>query len=349
MKNILLSLSFMLCVSIGYPDQNAMQNDFAQGFKAAKEKNRDEAIQWFSKAGNEAIVDRNWQGALDAGNALTHMGEPKSAKNLFIEADQIAQTGQDWRSMIAVGYAFASLPPNPEKEQLTSNAFAAAAAFANNKKDWLGLTEAANGLLHMNKKQDAIQILDMAKTIVDKVNSEKGAQVLAKLYEKSGSIESANAMLNAQQQYAAMYENAQSSSFVPPPPGWNPVGETVAGPPVIDIEIQKANRAAADSEIAAKNEYILQQKQIEHELEMKANEYANYYYYPYGSTWASSYEPWGWDEITPWADHYLSYYSYDNGHYAYSHGSYTGFGFSFGYSEHNGNEHLSFGFGVYSD
>jgi hypothetical protein len=148
-------------------------------------------------------------------------------------------------------------------------------------------------------------------------------------------------MKSAREDYIQLHEGAKRS--VPqPPPGWSPVGESIAGPSIPSVEQQLLARESTNKDIDAKNQWILQQEQMEFEKQKQAQEYSGYFYSPYGYASGAMYQPWGWDQLVPWADHYSGYYGYSNGYYHHQ-GGYSGFGFSFGYADDNS----FFGFGVH--
>ena len=344
MKRILLSIILLtFCYPLVADDSTQSMHDaFAKGFQAVKSKNKDEAIQWFQKAGQFAIQSKNWTGCLDAGNALLKLGSPSESSNFFNASFNIAQEQKDWKIAIATGYAFASLPPNLNKKQDAVNAFLLAAELSKQENDWIGLSESANGLIHLQDPDHAKQVLTDAKKIVDSTKSIKGAQAVSELYNRLGLTSESSEMKNNRAEYVELHNRARKKNVPPPPPGWSPVGESVAGPPVPSIEQQKMARASADRDIDAKNQWILQQEQLELEREKLANQYVGYYYFPYGYDGYSGYQPWGWDSLVPWADYYSGYYGYSDGYYRYN-GSYTGFGFGFGYADGNS----AFGFSMH--
>lgn len=344
MKKMLSAFILMIILSSQAFSQDpltSMHDAFARGFEATKAKNRSEAVEWFQKAGQFATQAKEWKGCLDSGNALLKLGEPGQAADLFDKAYQIAQEKKDWRIAVAAGYAFASLPPDLGKKSVASSSFLLAADLAKESDDWIGMTEATNGLIHIENRESAEHVLSDAKQIVDKTKSVKGAQVIAQLYERLGDTGEAQGMKTAREDYIEFRESTKKA--VPqPPPGWNPVGESVAGPPVPSVEQQRLARESADKDIEAKNQWIQQQEQMEFEKQKQAQEYSGYFYYPYGYASGSGYQSWGWDQLVPWASHYGGYYGYSDGYYHHN-GGYSGFGFSFGYANNNS----FFGFGVH--
>ncbi|MBI1871722.1 MAG: hypothetical protein HYS07_11135 [Chlamydiae bacterium] len=329
----LILFSFLLPIAIAEDRAQSMQDALGRAFQAVKAKNHEEAVQLFEKAGQLAIQISEWKGCLDAGNALLKLGEANQSLSLFESALPIAQKQGDWRIFVASGYALASLPQNLNAKDKAIHSFILAAQAAKQKKDWMGLTEAANGLNHLENQPAAVQALNDAREIVQETKSLRGAQVLAELYQKSGLPNESQQMKIAKEEFARIQGHAEQSQ-IEPPPGWNPVGESVSRPPVPNIEQQRMARQSADKDIEEKNQWIVQQKQLELEKEKMASQYSGYYYYPYGYDSYTSYEPWGWDLLIPWADYYGSSYVYTDGYYHYS-GDYVGFGFAYGYSDGN--------------
>jgi hypothetical protein len=344
MKKTLLILCALMISSGLYAEDavQSMHDAFARGFEATKAKNKEESVQWFQKAGQYAVQAQEWKGCLDAGSALLKLGQPADAASLFDQASNIAQSQQDWRIGVAVGYAYASLPPDLNKKEDSKNAFVSAASFAKGKNDWMGMTEAANGLVNVGYNDTAASVAAEAKQIVDEAASPQGAEVIAELYKKLGMNGEAQQMATAHQNYVQEHEVARRQ-IIQPPPGWSPVGESVAGPWVPSPEQQKQARESADKDIEAKNQWILQQEQIEAEHKKEASQYSSYYYYPYGYSSYTSYEPWDWDMLVSWADSCGSSYVYTDGYYHHN-GDYSGFGFAFGYSDGN----TAFGFSIQS-
>lgn len=343
-RNVLMLCAFMLSSTFVYAEDaiQSMHDSFARGFQAIEAKNKDEAVKMFRQAGQYAVQAGEWKGCLDAGSSLLKLGQPADAAALFDQASNIGQTQQDWRIGVAVGYAYASLPADQNKKQNASNSFMSAASFAKGKSDWTGMAEAANGLVNIGDKNAASSVAAEAKQIVDQTQSPKGAEVIAELYKKMDMGGEAQQMMNTSQNYAQVHETARKQ-IIQPPAGWSPVGESVAGPWVPSPEQQKLARESADKDIESKNQWILQQEQIEAEHQKEATQYSSYYYYPYGYSSTNVYTPWDWDMLIPWASSCSSSYVYTDGYYHHN-GDYSGFGFAFGYSDGDS----SFGFSVQS-
>ncbi|MBI1884190.1 MAG: hypothetical protein HYS08_08310 [Chlamydiae bacterium] len=343
MKKFLVSLSivcFLSAFAFAEDTLQSMHDAFGRGFQAVKSKNKEEAVTWFKKAGNDATQAQEWRGCLDAGNALLKLGSPQDAAPLFHEAFQIGQSKNDWRISIASGYALASLPPDLHEKEAAIQAFSSATEEANKKNDWIGLTEAAKGLIHVGDTSHASQVLADTRKVVEATQNAKGAQVISDLYTQLGMAKEAEEMKAKKEKFEQA--PGESGPYVEPPPGWSASGESVASPSIPSPEQQRMARESADKDIEAKNQYIAQQREIEVTREREANQYSSYYYYPYGYASYTAYEPWGWDLLTPWADTYAGYYTYRDGYYSYS-GSYTGFGFAYGYADGNS----SFGVSVF--
>ncbi|MFC1643662.1 hypothetical protein ACFL1F_01105 [Chlamydiota bacterium] len=354
MKNI-ISFIFISLLSTGLlfsmSNKDKMIDSFGQGFAAAKDKNKKEAVKQFTNAGKYAIKAEEWQGCLDAANALSTMGSPADGVKFIDSAFDIAKKQNDWRIAIACGYAYAGLPSDLKKISDAEKAFNDAGKLASSKKNWIGLTEASNGLINIKKNNDAVSLLDDAFEIVKKEKSLQGCKTLTKILDRIGDTDRKNLVLSYKD---SILGDKFERPVVTPPDGWSPVGESVASPKIPDKEQQQASWDAANKEIESKREWETQQEQLKLEREKLqaerdenaamyayANSYRNYYYYPYGH---STYNSWGWNDITGWADHYYGGYSYRNGYYVYNRG-YSGFGFNYGYN--NRRSGVSFGFGIY--
>ena len=324
--------------------EGKMHNAFGHGFKAAEENRNDEAIKFFTEAGNFAKQASIIHGMIDAGNALRNLNQTDQAASFFNAGLDLALQAKDWHQLISLGYAFASLPITTRNTNSAVKSFTEAGKIALNQNDWIGLTESANGLINMNLNKKAEALLDQGLDFVKQAYSLNGCRVIADLYKKLGLLEKVAACKDVEAELNQYKDDFQGREKIAPPKGWSPVGESVAGPPKLDIETQKAIRASADEDIRQKHEYMLQQEKFEEERRREASRWYNYYYYPYGYSYGS-YDAWTTDTLVSWGGYYSSYYSYSNGYYSYSGNSYySGYGFSFGYAD----EDVSVSFGVYS-
>lgn len=344
---IILFAIFILPLSTIYTQERTpeekMHNAFGHGFQLAKENSTDEAKEYFLEAGQIAKEIQSWPGLIDAGNALRNLGFFDEAIVYFQQALSIASTSNKWHHLVGTAYAFSTIESISEK---SASIFKSAAELAYQQTDWVGICEAANGLIQIQKNQDAEKILDLALEIVENNYSIQGAQALSKLYQKIGNHSKFQLCRDLETEFYSYADlgEYQERKIVTPPKGWSPVGDSVAGPPKLDIETQKAIRASADEDIRQKHEYMLQQEKIEAEKINQANSWLGYYYYPYGYSYGNYNITWSSNLISSWGSYYSSYYSYSDGYYSYSGSSYSGFGFGFGYSDSD----VSVSFGVYS-
>lgn len=342
----LISTLIVFSSAFSQADQNdnrQMHDAFAKGFLAIKENKPEEAKKSFMNAGQSASSAGQWAGIIDAGNALLKLDDPQNANILFQKALKTAQTNQDWHQLIGTGYALASLPLNLNAQGSAVAAFSNASQLSLTAKDWMGMAEAAKGCISIQEASQASQILDQAFVIAKETYSQNGAEALAKLYSELGNPESVQKCQNLIAEINEIRGGFQERAVIQPPAGWNPVGDSVAGPPKLDLETQKAIRASADAEIQSKNEYILEQERIEAEHQQAASVWVDYYYYPYGCSYGV-YEVWPSTMLVEWADSCMSSYVYVDGYYSYSQSNYSGFGFGFGYSD----DDVSVSFGVFS-
>ncbi|MFC1667977.1 hypothetical protein ACFL1T_01175 [Chlamydiota bacterium] len=349
---IIIMLTVITTYVFGLGDKENMIDSFGRGFAAAKEKKKDEALTHFINAGNQASKINEWQGCLDAANAIATMGDPLKGVQFIEAAFDMAKRNEDWRIAVACGYAFASLPEDMPQKVQGEDCFIYAGNVAAEKKDWIGLSEAANALINIKREPLALDFLDKAFTLAQNEKSIQGCNTLIGLFTRIGDAQRKEAVEKFKM--SVLGQDAPIRPIVTPPTGWSPTGDSVATPKVPDKDIQLASRASADKEIQAKRDWEKQQEQIKLEKakieaeKMKyaprytyAGTYRSYYYFPYGN---QTYRRWGWNRISTWSNYYLGNYTYSNGYYRYNR-RYTGFGFNFGYRDRRSG--TSFAFGIY--
>ncbi|MDP8218086.1 MAG: hypothetical protein P9M03_05115, partial [Candidatus Theseobacter exili] len=192
-----------------------MHNSFAKGFTAAKNRDKDGAINAFNTAGQYAEQARNWQGLLDTANALAMMNVPQDALPFLQKAAAMAENEKDWRAAVATAYCLASLPDSIKQTAAAVDLFRKASTLAASKGDWIGVTEAANGLINMNQIDIAVPLIQNAENIVSLDQSFEGSRAVAKLYDRVNLPDAASRIRQAGEDWAI-----SSGDTVPtPPPG----------------------------------------------------------------------------------------------------------------------------------
>ena len=285
--------------SYGNEREDKMHNALGMAYSAASKQDKDLALEWFEKAGRFAKKARSWQGCIDSGYGLLALDEDEQAITLFNKAFDLARRRKDWRACIACGYAYNSVQVKSATKQKAAKAFKQAAKFSAKDKDWRGLTESGKGLVSLGMPHEAIEYYDQAFLIAKRIESTEGLRRIESCYRKVTEMEKAEECRRI------------SSSLSAPPPGWKALGETIASPPEISLEIQKASRRSADQEISDKDKWFLEQKKAEIKRDQEAKVYSNYYspYHNYYG-WQPYYGSW----IRNWGLFYLSnYYYYRSG------------------------------------
>ncbi|MEA3328349.1 MAG: tetratricopeptide repeat protein [Candidatus Omnitrophota bacterium] len=282
----------------GQDPKTSMYDALANGYSATVKRNKALAIEWFKKAASLARKARSWQGCIDSGYGLLALEQINEAELLFTKAFAFAERNRDWRGCVASGYAYSGLPIMLKKQQAVISAFEKAARFSKRDGDWRGLLEAGKGLFSIGRREPAVKYYNQAFQTAKKLESAEGLKNLAVTYRESGNPEKAREC------------SRLAGASIAPPAGWQPAGETVAGPPQISPEIQKANRLSADKEIAQKIKWLIEQKKAEVKRKEKANVCLNYYY-PYANyfSWRPTYGSW----TVGWASYCLRNYYFSNG------------------------------------
>ncbi len=298
---VIAGIFILLPVSNSYGNEREikMHNALGMAYSAASEQDKDLALEWFKKAGRFAKKARSWQGCIDSGYGLLVLDEDKQAISLFDKAFEFAKRQKDWRACIACGYAYNSVQAKLATKQKAVRAFKQAAKFSTKDENWRGLIESGKGLVSLGMPHQAIEYYDQAFLIAKKIESVEGLGRIGGCYQKATEMEKAKEC------------NRISASLNAPPPGWKALGETIASPPEISPEIQKASRRSTDQEISDKDKWFLEQKKAEIKRDQEAKAYSNYYA-PYRNYygWQPYYGPW----IRSWGLFYLSnYYSYRSG------------------------------------
>ncbi len=310
-----LLLVFGTSVLAADADLQKMEDALARGYLAAGRNDTRSALDHFSKSAAYAAKAKNWKGLVDTGNAFSALGKPRRSVSPLDKARRIALSRRDWRGLVAASYSYASLPESLAVKNKAVSALKAAFKIARDKKDWRGLLEATEALHKIEKKEMLEKYLAAAKKTVLSSGSGAAAAAFAELARKTGNMELYG-------EYSLMAKNFGyiRKGHTPPPPGWEPYGESVAGPGKISVEAQKTMRASADKEISSKMEYLAATKANDKEREKYKYYvmYRNYYDFPYYRGFYGSWHTLTPDQICGWADHHLSDYQLVDGVYVYA-------------------------------
>lgn len=270
--SVLFAATFAFAVgekSVESPQTSA--DVLKEGYRAAKAEKFDSAASYFEQSGNMAKEEKNWKALLDAGTGLSNLGRPERGADFLDDAYNLIRDSQDWQKLVATGYALAALPQKEGGVKKARTCFTLAGKASMPGRKWKGLVQAGNGLLSIGEKQRAIQFYNEAFSYVSAPLDREAVEELEECYtavNDYGKLAKCRQMLG------------QKAEPVKTPEGWNPAGNTIAKPKEISQADKEGINAAAETEIAEKDEYIRQRE------EEKKGIYSDDYYYYYGYPWA---------------------------------------------------------------
>ncbi len=330
-KLILIALLAIILPTVSYcsTTEENISDSMGRAYKAASEKNMDQAKSYFIKAMQYAEQAGSWQGLLDSGYGLSTLGDAEKARAAFDKAMPLAQKAGDWHSTVALGYAYSSLPQQVETTNIAVRMWTEAMNWAGKEGSALGLLEAGRGFMSINDNQQAEQCFDSAREIIKQAPTERAIKILVQAYRKLGREDKA--------MDCAAYKIPEDT----PPPGWTPTaGETIRKPKTVSQSAQLAQRNSADMDIAAKRNWEQEQALIKQQEGMQKQELAylayqdsmRFYSYPYYGEYGGFiynnddfyFGAWygrpiwterTYDEIDNWALWNMGRYSYVDGFY----------------------------------
>lgn len=259
--------------------ESSYEKNIRSAIKSLESRDIDKAKKLFTKAGKAAQKDNDWKGLIDIGYSFLSLDDRQNAEKYFSAADNVSRALVDWKPHGAMGYAFLSIG-NTER---ANQSFETTRLQAGTANDVYGLIEAARGFLEIDNISKALGSLEDGKKIAGKTHNSDALRTIAKHFLR----------MDHQSGYQECIRLAQSieddlKELPPPPRGWQAYGESIAGLEEIPQDIQKANRASADREIADKYRWIVEsQRQALKQKEMFLK-YSQYYqtqttqYYPAG-------------------------------------------------------------------
>ncbi len=302
-------------------DSDKMENELGRGYLAASKNDIDGALGNFTKSLEYAKKCSSWKGFVDAGNAFSALGRPEDAAGPFNEARALASSQKDWRGLVSVAYGYMVLPEKLGPKKNASSSLAKALPLTLAAKDWRGLIEIAKIYSNIGEKQAAKKALTSAKELVKGTSSEMAALTLGETAKELGFPD-----INKECVDMAKKFGGSGKPTAPPPPGWTPYGESIAGPDKVSVETQKAMLASADSDIKSKREYLAAIEKKDKKDQQYYTAFRNYYDYPgysrfYGTGFGLGFG--FWRPLTPvqvsgWANQCLGNYRYQDDAYVYA-------------------------------
>jgi len=296
--------------------EELMDDAQAHGLAAAADNETETAGNWFKKAAEYADRIASWEGLMDASLALSSIGDVDASKAILDQANALNQKFNDWRTSLAVGHAYASLPDEAEADDEAEAAIDEANQLAEDLESWRAMVEVGSAYLSLKLDEAgsyATDAYDKALSIASEASDPEGLETIAMRLDEIGEEAKAAQAREVLKQLPPQ-DSKKRRERLPPPPGWSPTGKTLAEPREISEESKAilAERAARKHAEAAAR--ALEAGDVDDQI---------YYVYEYNRYWAShpdsfAYRVWDLNEdfdVPRWAHHHLSQYQLVNGVY----------------------------------
>jgi hypothetical protein len=309
----LLAIVFLGSVSgFSQDQQKEIDNSLGQAYTYLSEKNFEKAKEMFIVAGGLAVSADDWEPLLEAAQGLIVCKEFAKAKEFLHSASDMLEKSTDAHAYLALAYGMLGLPPDRRESLFPAIPLDRAYALGIQTQDWYVMSEVAKLNFALKDKSKALDALYYALTVAKSNQDPEACMTIASIYEKYHYPDKAEEC----RQLARLYRTEQKTALPPPPPGWSPVGESVAGPPAIDVEAGKAIRASADQQISDKREWALEQKRLDAQRQQTFYTYSYFYTYPYDYPYDGYYiYEYDDDDLRSWCDFRRSRYHYVDGWY----------------------------------
>ena len=291
--------------------ENELDNTLGTAYSYLANKKFDLALECFQKASELVVKTDDWQSYLDTAQGLMVFKKFDQAKPLIEKAGALIGDQKDERAFIALGYAIIGLPEEQRAGLSSMEAADKAMNLAFKKDNMYSFIEIAKLYDASGNREKSLTALQKALDVVTERKSIKSCRELKSVFQDLGYPEYVKRCAKLEQEFREFAADADKKYAPPPPEGWSPVGETVAGPQVPDIEAGKAIRQGADNQISNKREWLLRQQEINAKQQDWFNSLMYYYHYPSGySLYNYSY-----DDAVSWGHYRLSHYRYHGGYY----------------------------------
>ena len=296
--------------------EEQMDDAQARGYEAAAGDETDEATSWFKKAAEYADRIASWEGLMDASLALSSIGDVDASKAILDQANALSTKFNDWRTSLAVGHAYASLPDEAEADDEAEVAINEAKTLAEDLKSWRAMVEVGTAYLDLKldeAKTYATDAYDSALTIAAEAEDAEGLETLAMTFDDIGEETKAAEVREIIKQLPEE-KRSKKRDRPSPPPGWSASGRSLAEPREISDESKAILAERAARKHAEAMAMALKKGDVDDQT---------YYIYEYNRYWASHpnlflHRRWDLDaafDTGAWADHYLARYRLVNGVY----------------------------------
>jgi hypothetical protein len=296
--------------------EEQMDDAQARGYEAAAGDETEEAVSWFKKAAEYADRIASWEGLMDASLALSSIGDADASKAILDQANALSTKFKDWRTSLAMGHAYASLPDEAEADDEAEAAIDEAKSLAEDLKSWRAMVEVGSAYLNLKldeAKTYATDAYDSALKIAAEAEDAEGLETLAMSFDKIGD-ETKAAEAREMIQQLPEEKRSKKRERPAPPPGWSATGKSLAEPREISEESKAILADRAARKHAAATAMALKKGDVDDQT---------YYIYEYDRYWASHpdlfrHRRWDLDapfDVGAWAHHYLGGYHLVNGVY----------------------------------
>ncbi|MCH7505079.1 hypothetical protein IID04_05565 [PVC group bacterium] len=238
------------------------------GINHAKNQDMKSARKAFLKAAKDAKSKKDWRNLLDAGYSLLSLGEVSLAKDTFTDCQSIVSEHSEWQSSLALGFAFMSVRDSKRAERY----FLESKNKSLKNEDVYGLIESAKALFSISVEPQASEALEKAQILSQNTKNIDALEEICQLLHQNKDI------LPYDECRRKITQLREEISNLPKPPrGWEAWGETIASPPPIPLETQKASREIADRILSEKYRWIADMKRESLRKKEQAVKYASYY------------------------------------------------------------------------
>lgn len=193
-------------------------------------------------------------------NSKKAFAEKKTEEGLLLldKAAHTAETQKDAKACLKIGLTYAGLPNEFDRKEFAISILKKGAEFAMAEGDTLLLSEYAKTLKNLGEKDTTIQIYDYIFFKAGELKDKDTFSILKQKYEELGDTERAELC-------AKMID----ALTIPPPPDWQPLGESVRGPKTAPDSSQQYQRALSDQQVQATMDYFREKKKLEEQKKKK--------------------------------------------------------------------------------
>lgn len=193
---------------------------------------------------------------LDSSKKAINENNMEEGLILLDKAARLAEEQKDAEECLSVGLAYAGLPGELERKAFAVDILKKGAGFAEKEKDYTLLGKYAKAFKSLDEKDTAIKIYDEIFLYAGELKDKDVFTTLKTIYKELGDEER-----------AGLCDKMIDALNLPPPPDWQPLGETIRNPKDVHDVSQQSQRSLADQEIQATMDYIKEKRKLHEEKE----------------------------------------------------------------------------------